>query len=173
MTEVKLPCGRSFTIDDADLVLIDGFRPHSEKRGRTRYVRLRSAGQRSGGKYLHNLIMRGRADHIDGDGLNNVRSNLRSCTQAQNGLNRSAKAGKRFKGVYQHRSGRFYAQIAIHGIVSSSKPFGTVEEAARAYDDMAVRLHGEWARLNFPDTARVEPGFRWLDRLDPRQGALL
>jgi len=88
-------------------------------------------------------------------------------------LNRSAKAGKRFKGVYQHRSGRFYAQIAINGIVSSSKPFGTEEEAARAYDDMAVRLHGEWARLNFPDEGRTEPGFRWLDKEDGRQETLI
>lgn len=172
MNEVELPCGRSFFIDAADLTFLEGFRAHSEARGRTRYVRLRRMGQRAGGVYLHNLIMGGRADHRDGDGLNNTRSNLRLCTQAQNGLNRAPKAGKRFKGVYQHRSGRFYAQIARHGVVTSSQPYETEDEAARAYDDMAMRLHGEWAWLNFPEDQRKEPAFRWLDRTDNRQAEL-
>ena len=167
MIKYKLPCGRVFTIDDCDLPLLDGVRVYSDARGNTRYVRVRVPGQRAGGKYLHNLIMNGRTDHIDGNGLNNLRSNLRRGTQALNGLNRSAKSGKRFKGVYQHRSGRFYAQIAIFRKVYSSPPFDAEEDAAVAYDAMARRLHGDWARLNLPD--RDEPGFRWMDKIDTRQ----
>lgn len=173
MIEVSLPCGRLFTIDESDLSILEGFRPHSEARGRTRYVRLRRVGQRAGGAYLHNLIMGGRADHIDGDGLNNSRSNLRPCTQAQNGLNRSAKAGKRFKGVYQSRSGKFYAQIYLSRKAHTVHGFETEELAAREYDRLAVLLHGEWARLNFPDDPRPEPAFRWLDKADNRQTEMI
>mgnify|MGYP002127160873 FL=1 len=113
--------------------------------------------------------MGGRSDHIDGDGLNNRRANLRLASQAQNGLNRSAKAGKRFKGVYQHKSGRFYAQCAIGGEVFSSPSFVDIETAALAYDAMARRLHGSWARLNLPDQNRT---FRFLDAADGRQEEL-
>ncbi len=160
MTELKLPCGRVVLIDLADVPILEGYRLHSEARGRTRYVRLRKPGQRGGGQYLHNVLTGGRADHRNGDGLDNRRSNLRPCTQAQNGLNKAPKKGKQFKGVYRHRSGRFYAQAALNGHVTSSGSFDREEDAARAYDDMARALHGVWARLNFPD------------RVDGRQGEM-
>ncbi|MGP9790675.1 hypothetical protein [Roseinatronobacter sp. NSM] len=169
MIKVSLPCGRSFIIDENDLSVLKGFRPHSEARGRTRYIRLRRRGQSKGGIYLHNLIIGGRADHIDGDGLNNSRLNLRPCTQAQNGLNRSAKLGKRFKGVYRSRSGKFYAQIYINRKAHTVHGFATEELAAREYDRLAASLHGEWARLNFPNDTPATPDFRWLDRNDWRQ----
>jgi hypothetical protein len=158
-------------IDDADLGRIAGLKLHSEARGQTRYVRCRRPGQRTGGAYLHNFLIGGRADHIDGDGLNNDRRNLRPCTQAQNGLNRAPKRGKRFKGVYRHRSGNFYAQIALAGRVYSSRSFCDEVTAALAYDWMARRLHGQWARLNLPDRRwdGREPAFRWLDKADNRQ----
>lgn len=161
MTELKLPCGRVALIDLADVSLLDGFRLHSEARGRTRYVRLRKPGQRGGGKYLHNVLIGGRADHRNGNGLDNQRANLRPCTQAQNGLNKAPEKGKPFKCVYRHRSGRFYAQAALDGRVTSSPSFEREEDAAQAYDAMARSLHGEWARLNFPD------------RVDGRQEVLL
>jgi hypothetical protein len=94
---------------------------------------------------------------VDGDGLNNTRKNLRACTQAQNGLNRAPKSGKRFKGVYA-RGRKFYAQCARDGKVHSRFGFSTEEEAARAYDEMAVALHGAFAHLNFP-----------LDRPSPKE----
>lgn len=149
MTQIKLPCGRSFVIDDGDLHLLDGRHWFSEKRGRTWYVRGRKFGEQGGGVYLHNLIICGMADHVDGNGLNNLRHNLRACTQAQNNLNRGPKRGKRFKGVYPERSG-FYAQIYLNRRSHYSGGHATEEEAARAYDRMAVDLHGEFARLNFP-----------------------
>ena len=168
MTDIVLPCGRVTQIDDGDIQLLDGFRLHAEKRGRTFYVRARKQGQRGGGKYLHNIIMGGRADHRDSDGLNNKRSNLRCCTQAQNGLNRSPKEGKRFKGVYfDKRRGSYYAQVSFNRSTRTVSGLASEEDAARAHDKMAREMHGEWARLNFP-----EPAFRWLDRIDGRQGEL-
>ncbi|MDG4905984.1 hypothetical protein P9228_05920 [Mesorhizobium sp. WSM4898] len=151
MTALQLPCGRITTVDDADVHLLEGLNWYAEERGRTFYVRGRQPGARKGGVYLHNLIMGGRADHRDADGLNNSRSNLRPCTQAQNGLNRRPKNGKRFKGVFfDKRRGTFYAQVALAGKVYSSPGFNVEEDAARWHDAKALSLHGEFAHLNFP-----------------------
>lgn len=145
-----LPSGHVVLIDDADMPVLDGRIWHADRRDHTVYVRGRRPKQQVGGDYLHNLILGGLADHIDGNGLDCRRSNLRLATQAQNCLNRSAKKGKRFKGVYRSSS-RYYAEIYFKGERRASYGHATEEGAARAYDAMAVELHGEFARLNFPD----------------------
>lgn len=93
-----------------------------------------------------------RPDHINGDALDNRRCNLRACTQAENVRNRrphrSGSLG--FKGIRRQRSG-FCAQIMVDGRRHYSGQFKTAEAAARAYDGMARKFHGEFACLNFPD----------------------
>lgn len=168
MPEIILPCGRKLTIDEGDIPSLEGRHWFSEKRGRTFYARGRFPGQSGGGVYLHNLLMGGRCDHKNGDGLDNTRVNLRKCTQAQNGLNRRPKTGKRFKGVFfDKRRGTFYAQVAFQRKTHSSPRFETAEEAALWHDAKADELHGEFAHLNFPETV-----LRMLDRKDARQGEL-
>lgn len=149
ISSILLPCGRRFLIDAADLGLLAGRRWHADQRPHTCYVRGRLPGQRGSGVYLHGLLIGSRADHRDGDGLNNSRSNLRPCTQAQNGINRSAKSGKTFKGIYP-RGRKFYAQLYAGKRAFSSFGHATPESAALAYDALARTHHGEFARLNFP-----------------------
>jgi hypothetical protein len=93
-------------------------------------------------------------DHRDGDGLNNRRYNLRTCTHAQNGANqripKNNKSG--FKGVCRQKDclgWRAKIQGTYLGLYDSA------EEAARAYDTAAVRTFGEFASLNFPDDFRA------------------
>lgn len=91
-------------------------------------------------------------DHIDGDGLNNLRGNLRVCTRAGNNQNRkladSSVSG--FKGVsFNKPLGKWQARI-MHGTASIWLGlFEDASEAARAYDNKAVELFGEFAWLNF------------------------
>ena len=89
-------------------------------------------------------------DHIDGDGLNNRRSNLRAATNRQNVRNSRSRAGtSQFKGVFR-QSGKWRVGITVDGKKIHLGYFTDEVEAARAYDAAALQLHGEFARLNFP-----------------------
>ncbi len=96
-------------------------------------------------------------DHINGDGLDNRRSNLRVCTKAENNQNqrKSMRNEAGFKGVFKEvsSSGRIFwrAAIGINYSRISLGQFDQPEDAARAYDDGARRYFGEFSRLNFPE----------------------
>lgn len=93
-------------------------------------------------------------DHINGNQLDNRRSNLRIATKQENGRNsRKKRSGTRtrYKGVGIARGGKFVARIKADREQIRLGRFDTEEEAARAYDAAARRYHGEFARLNFHD----------------------
>lgn len=111
----------------------------------------------SGTGSLHHLVMGcSRSvliDHIDGDVRNNRKSNLRFATKAQNARNRRIASNNTsgFKGVSPRRDrGTWLAHITAHGRRIKIGTFRTPEEAAKAYDQRARELHGEFACLNFP-----------------------
>ena len=90
-------------------------------------------------------------DHMDGDGLNNRRDNLRIATASQNAQNqiKRANAQGRYKGITQ-RNGNWRAQITVNYRKKYLGTFKTEEEAARVYDDAARLFFGPNARVNFP-----------------------
>jgi hypothetical protein len=97
-------------------------------------------------------------DHIDGDGLNNQRANLRRATSAQNGANRRSTVGSssRFKGVTWHkRDGHWQASMKVDGRNRHLGSFSSEDEAARVYDAAALATWGEYAHLNFPVVPHV------------------
>jgi len=106
---------------------------------------------------MHRFIMKPPddlvVDHIDGNGLNNTRANLRICTYQQNIFNRKG-WGKdsKYKGVsWDKRSKKWRAKIRYN---SKDKHLGVFEdeiEAAKEYDKEAAKLFGEFAYLNFPE----------------------
>lgn len=91
-------------------------------------------------------------DHRNGDGLDNRRENLRIATQAQNLMNRGCPSNNTsgFKGVTRKRD-KWAAECRAGGAKKRIAGFATAEQAARAYDAMAIEMHGEFAWLNFPD----------------------
>jgi len=89
-------------------------------------------------------------DHIDRDGLNNQRSNLRFVDYSQN-LANSVKRGEFYKGVrYDKRRDYYYASITVNGVFTYLGSYPTPEEAARAYDVALIKHFGAMARPNFP-----------------------
>ena len=87
-------------------------------------------------------------DHRDGNTLNNVRSNLRVCTPSENRMNSRGFSTSGLKGV-RKKYRRYNATIWHSGKSHHIGAFATKEEAARAYDDAAVRFFGDFARLNY------------------------
>ena len=90
-------------------------------------------------------------DHIDGDRLNNTRANLRAATRSQNGYNRGKTKSNTsgYKGVGWHKAaGKWAAFIQYDKIPKHLGLFKCKHEAARAYNNAALELHGEFARLN-------------------------
>jgi hypothetical protein len=89
-------------------------------------------------------------DHIDHDGLNNRRSNLRAATSSQNKMNRRKRSGtsSAFLGVSSNGE-KWRAQLVAHGQKYELGLFNSEIEAARARDAKAKELHGMFAVLNF------------------------
>jgi hypothetical protein len=91
-------------------------------------------------------------DHINGNGLDNQRANLRVCNGSQNMCNRGKHEDNTsgFKGVcFRKYRKKFQAQIRMYGKQFYLGMFPTAIEAAKVYDVAAIRIHGEFARTNF------------------------
>lgn len=90
-------------------------------------------------------------DHKDGDGLNNQRSNLRVCTIQQNNRNQRPRKGcsSSYKGVCYHKQiKRWRAYIDVDRKRINLGCYGDELSAAKAYNQEAQNLFGEFAKLN-------------------------
>jgi len=89
-------------------------------------------------------------DHINGNGLDNRRENLRVCTQKENCRNRRKhKVGtSKYKGVSMRTNGMYRSRIRKDGKLYHLGDFSTEQEAAEAYNEMADYLFGEFSREN-------------------------
>lgn len=90
-------------------------------------------------------------DHINGNKLDNRKCNLRICTTRENACNSiSTKGSSKYKGVHWDEDRKKWtACIKNHRKHHFIGRFDNEEDAAKAYDDLAIKLHGEYARLNF------------------------
>lgn len=154
MTKIPLTQGYEATIDDGDFLLVA---PYNwcvlvvKKTYCTKVYALcrRVIEGRSTTIFMHQLISGlERPDHVDGNGLNNRRSNLRAATPSQNNQNtRHVRGSVPFKGVECLR-GRFRVRVKLNGKRISVGSFGSAEDAARAYDTAAIKHFGEFAQTN-------------------------
>jgi hypothetical protein len=88
-------------------------------------------------------------DHINGNGLDNRKENLRICSHSENQWNRTKYKNNKsgYKGVFFHsKTGHWEAGIRINGKREYLGVFNTPQEASLAYSRKAIELHGEFAR---------------------------
>lgn len=158
---VPLSNGLEAIIDAADTPIVEGHNWHAfgdvgRPGNHTHYART-NARRPDGSRHpvpLHHMLLgkppKGMVvDFVNGNGLDCRRSNMRFATRAQDSQNyrKPVTNTSGAKGVSEFR-GRYVAQIRAFGPITHLGLFGSVEEAARAYDAAARDMHGAFARTN-------------------------
>lgn len=162
--EIQLTKGETAIVDADDYDRVSIYRWHVSRNSRIHYARRSGVDPKTGKKttqYLHRFILdyhgQSQIDHIDNDGLNCRKYNLRVATVSQNQMNRYSRNKNNtsgYKGISWHAgAGRWRARVHINGRRKHIGFFGSPEAAAKAYDTVIKEMHGDFARLNFPDIA--------------------
>ena len=155
---ITLPTGQRVIIDAEDYDKVSGY-ARSYKKGTREGVAYASTTKMRNGKrksyLIHRVIMNApkglEVDHINGDGLDNRKQNLRLCNKSQQtantGLNRCNTSG--YKGVsFCSRENKWRSYITHNSKFRSLGYYETKEEAALAYNEAARGYFGEFAYQN-------------------------
>lgn len=149
MKEIPVRKGKNALVDDEDFEMLSKFRWFTFPRQYgTSYVLMKipkSADMGKGQVAMHRLIMTPEeweeVDHIDGDGFNNQKSNLRIVTHRQNGQNWHGKKTSRYPGVdWVKRLGKWRANIRINGKKVYLGVSDDEDEAFQMYKDACDAL---------------------------------
>ena len=158
MKVINLTRGFKTIVDDCDYALVSCFKWHARiNKNKVYAARTLNSGQKI---FLHRLILgldRNRlieADHINGDGLDNRRSNLRACSRVENCRNLKKRSDNTsgFKGVqWDKERKRWTSIIYINGKLTRIGRFLKKLDAVNAYDKKAKEEFGEFANPNIQE----------------------
>jgi hypothetical protein len=147
MKKIKLTQGKVTLVDDEDFKYLNQFKWCARKHRNTYYACRKS--KYSNNRNMHRLIMNTpsylQVDHIDHNGLNNQKSNLRNCTNSQNQMNMGSIYGSvKLRGVCKSNN-KFRSYITFNNKTLYLGTFNTSKEAAIIYNEKAKELFGEYA----------------------------
>lgn len=159
MREIPLTQGKVAFVDDQDYDFLMQWKWRAAKTtgSRTCYAarHVMLDGNRYSTLYMHRAILAPengvQVDHINGDGLCNLRSNLRMCTLTENARNKPPfkNGSSKFKGVSWHKNIRkWMAKIRCGDNQMHLGYFDSESDAALAYNKMASEIQGDFARIN-------------------------
>ena len=152
---VPLSQGYEAIIDADDVALVDKFNWCVMKQsGKPNYAMTRKNGPNIKNRTIrmHRFIVDAPdgffVDHIDGDGLNNRRENLRMATHFENARNQKKPKNNTsgFKGVTKAKHNKWMARINYNGRSVFLGLYTTAEEAHFAYSEASRKLHGLFGR---------------------------
>lgn len=155
MREIPLTKGMVALVDDEDYARLNPYKWSAQKHRNTYYAQ----GWVQGRTVLMHRFIKAVSDrhvlldHKNRNGLDNRRDNLRIATHGENRSNSKSSKNNTsgFRGVsWYKRYRKWQVIIQHHGVKRWCGLFDCPEEAARAYDEMARQLHGDFATLNFP-----------------------
>jgi hypothetical protein len=158
---IPLTQGKFAIVDPEDYDRLNKYRWHVTKNGNTFYAKRNPRVGRRGRApsiYMHRCIIKVPPplviDHINFNGLDNRKANLRLATRTQNNrhVRRTRNPGtSKYKGVsWYTREKRWVVKIHADGKTHTVGYFTDEVEAAKAYDKAAKIYHAEFAALNFP-----------------------
>ena len=155
--EIQLTKGKVAIVDDEDFEYLNQWKWYAHKTNTLNFYAERS--MRINGKktfiLMHRVIMNTDkhlvVDHINGNGLDNTKLNLRNCTNSENIRNRKISSNNTsgYKGFhYNIRDNMWRSTIRINNKRLHIGNFIDITDAAKAYNEAAIKFHGEFARLN-------------------------
>jgi hypothetical protein len=149
--QIQLTKGKFATVDDEEFTELSKCKWHCSTIAGNLYAARKDKFRRT--IFMHRVITNAEAgfdvDHVDGDGLNNIKSNLRVCTHSENSRNQRIRSNNTsgFKGVSRLRK-LWDACIYLDGKTVHIGRYSTPIDAARAYNASAIKHFGPFARLN-------------------------
>jgi len=155
---IPLTQGQVAIVDDGDYEELAKYKWYAQKIDRRVYA-VRKVGPPNARLtlYMHRQILNPRpdqqCDHINGNGIDNRRANLRLCTHTQNCYNMhiDPNHSSRFKGVLWDKERRKWrAEIVVDYKTHYLGRFADEKVAALSYDTAAREYFGEFACVNFP-----------------------
>lgn len=152
MKEITLKGGQITLVDDEDYEGLKDFNWSLMKQQnvKSQYAQCKIHGRV---QLMHRIITnapkRSVVDHINGDGLDNRKDNLRVCSQAENCRNQVLSQNNKngYKGV-RKRNSKYAASIRVNRQLIHLGMYHTAQEAADAYDRAAIEHFGEFALTN-------------------------
>lgn len=157
MKLIPLTQGYETIVDDADYPALQVYSWCYKRCGTLQYA---ARGTKNNGLQktilMHRAILNApdgiEVDHINGNGLDNRRCNLRLVSSSQNHFNQrkqQRQTSSQYKGVYWHQRDKVWmARIQAFGSDHYIGSFRSEREAALAYNKAAIKFHGEYAKLN-------------------------
>ena len=146
---IRLTKGRTAIVDDTDYKTLSKYKWHALVTKHTSYAKRNSKNREA--ILMHRQILgppKGiQVDHINHNGLDNRRSNLRLATHGQNLARKRGIPKSGYKGV-DFSQGKWRARIRKNRTQMFLGHFGSAEEAGKAYDLAAMKLHGKFAKTN-------------------------
>lgn len=158
MKKISLTQNQYAIVDDVDYQWLNAYRWFAHRNRYTFYAERNIQIDGKGQKLLMHRLILGlgigdckQTDHIDGNGLNNQRANLRVCSKAENQHNQRPQrnVSSYYKGVTWHRNtNKWQVRIVFNGKHKYLGLFNSEMRAAEVYNRAAKNLFGEYARLN-------------------------